>query len=87
MLIRIFTTLILAYLLWQGLKLFLLIYKVLANVRVATNAHRGHYSQEPNLDLKTMVKCAKCQLYILDKDAVIYDSRPYCCKDHALSPS
>jgi formylmethanofuran dehydrogenase subunit E len=57
------------------------------SVRAVTNQHFNAQAREQNLDHKTMVKCSKCQLYILEREATIYEGKPYCSQDHAREPS
>ena len=38
-----------------------------------------------NKEQHKMVKCAKCQLYILENKAYYYQGKVYCCEEHAKS--
>ncbi len=83
MILRIFFIALLTVILWYGLKLLFTLYKLILHVRAAANGQFGQVSKEQNLDHKIMVKCAHCQLYILDRDAIIYAGKQYCCQEHA----
>lgn len=85
MIIRILSTIIIAALLWIGLRLLWRIYSLIMNIRAVASGQYRPRQPDQNVGHSTMVKCSQCQLYILDKDAIVYDGRPYCSEDHARS--
>ncbi len=82
-LFRIALTVIIAGVLWLGLRLIFRIFAFMAHAKAAVNQHQQQASGNArHLDSNTMVKCATCQLYILEQDAIISTGKAYCCKDH-----
>jgi len=81
MIIRILLIIIIAGVLWAAIRLILLFYSLILNMQAIAKGQRPYSKQ--NLDHKTMVKCSKCELYVLDKEAIMYEGKPYCCQEHA----
>jgi len=83
-LLKILFIIFLTYLILQFINFMSRIIMLMKTVKVASNQHfkqQADYSNN-NPDSNTMVKCAKCQLYIPGADAIVYRGNPYCCKEH-----
>jgi uncharacterized protein len=85
MIFRIILIAILAVILWYIIRMISHFSKIMTNVRHAADQHFNGFNRSQNIAHKPMVKCSLCNLYVEEKDAILAEGKPYCCKDHARS--
>jgi hypothetical protein len=75
MIIRIAIIAFIVYLLWSLLKLVL-------RARTIMQALKANHQHGANIN-NAMVKCAQCQLFVIDRDAVRHKGEYFCSLAHA----
>lgn len=82
--LKLLTIILLTLFIWLVLQLLISGYKVFSFFKQGVrNAAAGPQTQRGHPGQTTMVKCAKCNLYVLDTDAVVRKGEYFCCADHA----
>lgn len=73
------------YLLWSVTKFVLRVRKIMTTLRGAAGMHKGRQTQSKQEPQKAMVKCAQCQLYVIDSDAISQQGNYFCSPEHAAA--
>ncbi len=82
-LLKILLILFVAAVLWVFLRLVTRVFGlIMAFKAVANQHHRPHSHTNPKNLNQTMVQCTKCNLYVLESEAIMYQGKPYCSKEH-----
>lgn len=73
------------YLLWSVTKFVLRVRKIMTTLRGAAGMHKARQTQPKQDAQKAMVKCAQCQLYVIDSDAINQHGQYFCSPEHAAA--
>lgn len=75
---KLFTILLLTVFLWMVLQLVISAFKVFSFFKTNTRHPKTHAAAQ-----NTMVKCAACNLYVLDSEAITRNGLHFCSIEHA----
>lgn len=82
-LLKLLLILFVAAVLWVFLRLVTRIFGLIMAFKAVANHHNRPHSHTASKNLnQTMVQCNKCNLYVLESEAIMYQGKPYCCKAH-----
>lgn len=80
--LKLITVILLTLFLWMVLQLLISAVRVFSFFKQGIRQAQGA-TQRPAQGQNTMVKCSKCELYVLDHEAIIRGGNYYCSLDHA----
>ena len=63
--------------------IFLLVIKLIIKIYAAFSSNNTGENKTSDDSTQKMIKCAKCNIYIAEKDSFEHEGKQYCSKEHS----
>lgn len=81
--LKLFTIILLTLILWVIFRVVFGVFKIVAFFKSSLQSQMAQPSAAAHHSQNTMVKCASCELYVLDHDAIMRNGLYFCSQEHA----